>query len=235
MSVRYCNKMNMNIKRVFDLIRSRKMIKKKEIFTFLELDKVNILEAGAYKGEDTVEMATMLPRSSIYAFEPVPENYNDLVINTSAVKNVKTFNMALGENTGTDKIHISNDTMNSGVSASSSLLEPKEHLKFHQNITFPKSIEVKVTTIDEWALHNNIDHIDFMWLDMQGAEYLALKASPRILSTVNVLYTEVSLKQMYEGAPLYKEYKSWLNSIGFEVVKESLPWKDMGNVLFVRK
>ena len=82
---------------------------------------------------------------------------------------------------------------------------------------------------------NNIDHIDFMWLDMQGAEYQMLKKSKIILPTVKVIFTEVSLLQMYEDCPLYPEFRAWLESEGFEVVAEQLPWKDMGNVLFIRK
>ncbi len=47
-----------------------------------------------------------------------------------------------------------------------------------------------------------------------------LKASPKILKTVKVIYTEVNTLPLYEGAILYAEFKNWI---------------DGGDVLFVRK
>jgi hypothetical protein len=65
-------------------------------------------------------------------------------------------------------------------------------------------------------------------------EFNVLRASKEILPTVKVIYSEVSLLEMYEGAPLYPEYRSWLESQGFSVIDEDLRWTDMGNVLFAR-
>ncbi|HQB61903.1 MAG TPA: hypothetical protein PK899_09630, partial [Spirochaetota bacterium] len=62
-----------------------------------------------------------------------------------------------------------------------------------------------------------------------------LNSSPEIFKTVKLLYTEVSLKEMFEGAPLYDTFKKWLKDKGFKVVKEEFLWEDMGNVLFIRK
>ena len=52
------------------------------------------------------------------------------------------------------------------------------------------------------------------------------------LKKTRYLYTEVSLEELYEGTVLYPEYKKFLESNGFEVVFEDLPWTDGGNVLF---
>jgi hypothetical protein len=74
-----------------------------------------------------------------------------------------------------------------------------------------------------------------MWLDMQGSEYQMLKASTKILPTVQVILTEVSLRELYEGCPLYPQYKSWLESEGFKVVIEDFSHRYWGDALFVRK
>ena len=99
---------------------------------------------------------------------------------------------------------------------------------------FEKQITVRAINLDEWAQENKIEKIDFMWLDMQGAEYKVLKAAPKVLATVSVIFTEVSLIEMYEGIPLYNQFKSWLETKGFVVAKEEIISPDMGNVLFVR-
>ena len=74
--------------------------------------------------------------------------------------------------------------------------------------------------------------VDFMWLDMQGSENEVIQSSKDIVSKTKYIYSEVSLMNMYEGVPLINEYKSNMKELGFEVIWEDLPWKDMGDILF---
>jgi tRNA isopentenyl-2-thiomethyl-A-37 hydroxylase MiaE len=123
-----------------------------------------------------------------------------------------------------------------GVSdGSSSLLPPKDHLADHPDVTFEKKIRVECTTIDEWIKSNNIEKVDLLWLDMQGHELNALKAGLVTLEKVQAVYTEVNLKEVYDGAPLYGELREWLEERNFKVEVEEIPWEDGGNVLFVRR
>jgi hypothetical protein len=73
-----------------------------------------------------------------------------------------------------------------------------------------------------------------MWLDMQGYELNALKSSDNILGTTKAIFTEVALKELYNGAPLYEELKSWLESKDFVLKIEKLSYEDYGDALFVR-
>ncbi|MBK6479822.1 MAG: FkbM family methyltransferase [Saprospiraceae bacterium] len=79
--------------------------------------------------------------------------------------------------------------------ASSSLLEPKDHLIDHPDTSFKDKIQVQTITLDDWAFQNNISKVDLLWLDMQGFELNMLKASNKILATVKVIHTEVSTKK----------------------------------------
>ena len=120
-------------------------------------------------------------------------------------------------------------------SQSSSLLAPKDHLKY-SSTQFKKEIEVQTITIDEWASQKGVDHIDLMWLDMQGYELNALKASPNILKTVKAILTEVEFVEAYKGQFQFKEVKEWLEGQGFTMVAENFGtygnW--FGDALFVR-
>jgi 2-O-methyltransferase len=190
-----------------------------------------ILEAGASVGRDTLQMSSLWPKSKIYSFEPVPELFERAKLKIQGLRNVQLYPFALGSESGTTKLFKS-----SGASdGSSSLLAPAEHLNVHPEVKFESELEVPAYTIDDWANKNNISSIDLMWLDLQGAEFKILESSPKIFSTVKVLYTEVSLVETYKGVVLYPEFRDWLLSKNFEVVHEDLPYSDMGNVLFVRK
>jgi hypothetical protein len=69
---------------------------------------------------------------------------------------------------------------------------------------------------------------------MQGHEFAALRAAPRLVHTVSVIVMEVFLKELYEGAPLWPEVRGWLEARGFRIEAELLPWPDSGNVIAVR-
>lgn len=209
--------------------RSRAGINKSYIEKFLPFSPV-VVEAGAHVGIDTLEMAKIWPSGMIHAFEPIPNLYSKLKTNTSNVKNIKIYPMALSSSTGTAIMHVS-----SGASdGSSSLLTPKEHLKEHPDVVFLNKIRASTTTLDDWARKYNVSKVDFLWLDIQGHELSVLKAAPHTLKKVKAIYTEVSLKEMYEGGALYSELCNWLTYLGYHVEAEELPWPDMGNVLFVR-
>jgi hypothetical protein len=63
-----------------------------------------------------------------------------------------------------------------------------------------------------------------------------LLASKIILPTVKVIYTEVSMKETYDGVTTYHDYKTFLEGLGFhEIIKGFKQGHSMGNALFIRK
>jgi FkbM family methyltransferase len=210
-------------------IRGKGVIPKKYFIPYLPENPV-ILEAGAHKGKDTVEMAKIWPAGSVHAFEPVPHLFKKLQNNTKNLKNVSCYPLALGDTRGSEKMFIS-----SGASdGSSSLLPPKEHRTQYPTVYFDEELLVNTITLDDWAKENGINYIDFMWLDLQGMELMVLKSGVNILKSVKAIYTEVSNIEAYEGQTLYSDLKDWLFSNGFHIEREEVE-KGGGNVFFIRK
>ncbi len=201
----------------------------------------NILDAGAFDGTDTVAMAKMWPKGMVYSFEPVAEIYHWLSDKTRNLGNVRCFSIALSDQIGYQKFFLSEDPLNPGVNfQSGSLLEPKDHLK-HSHIVFKKEAIVPTITIDKWAELYGISKIDMMWLDMQGMEFDVLRASPNILKTVKVIYTEVEFVEAYAGQGQYEDIKDFLEQNGFVEYAKNFDkpghggygW--FGDVMFVRR
>lgn len=188
------------------------------------------MEAGAHIGIDTLEMAKIWPSGTIHAFEPIPQLFSQLETNASDKKNIKCYPLALSHTVGSSKMYVSSGSSD----GSSSLLPPKEHLTEHPDVEFRSTIPVKNITLDVWAERHSITHVDFLWLDVQGHELSVLKAAQNILRTIRAIYTEVLLIESYEGGALYSELRSWLESYGFRIEREALPWPEGGNVLFVK-
>jgi FkbM family methyltransferase len=208
-------------------------ITKKLIARYLPAKPI-IVEAGAHIGTDTIAMSKLWRRGRIFAFEPIPAIFEQLKKNTVHCKNVRCIQKALSNTNGIANMFVSQGNIN----GSSSLFTPKEHLLVDPKISFPSQVQVETITLDDWARSMQLPRIDFLWLDMQGAEPIALKSGVNILKTVRAIYTEVNLAELYEGIVLYRDFKAWLNEQGFVVVKEDLRTATAGkfaNVLFCRK
>lgn len=207
-----------------------------DLFTYISY-KFNpkiIFEAGCADGTHTEMLANMFQMATIYAFEPVKEYYDIAKERTKNLKNVKIYNLALGERNEDHEIYISKNA-EGNLWCSNSLLKPKEHLISNPHISFPEIRTTKVINLDTFCDENNIDRIDFFWLDMQGYEMKTLKASPKILDNIKSLYTETNIIETYEGTELYGEYKDWLIKKGFKVMLESFsPTGDQGDSFFSR-
>lgn len=199
-----------------------------------------IIDAGAYDGAESCTMAKIWPNASIHCFEPVTELYNKVKKNISRYRNISAYPFALGPEKGSQIMYLSTEEVNRGaVSMSSSLSAPKEHLNYSGTL-FEGTQVVNVTTIDDWAAEHNISKVDMLWLDMQGGELAALKASPTILNTVSVIVSELEFVEAYENQPLYLEVRNWLEDQGFVLIagnfkfpKDPNQW--FGDGIFVRK
>ncbi|MCF7852561.1 MAG: FkbM family methyltransferase [Simkaniaceae bacterium] len=166
-----------------------------------------ILEAGAYDGHDTLNFVASFPQGMIYSFEPIP-SYFDLVSNKiKDHKNVRLFNCALSSYTGQATFYFSRT--NPGAS---SLLPANKDYKSHYN-------DVEMTTpcisLEDWVCRYNIDHLDLMWLDMEGVEYHVLSSYPQILEKTSCIILEVNYEEFRENMSLGDQIQELLTQYGF--------------------
>jgi FkbM family methyltransferase len=109
-------------------------------------------------------------------------------------------------------------------SQASSILKLKEHLKVHPDIRELKSEKRKTITIDTLMLKSNLGNkdIDFLNLDIQGAELLALKGAKKTLARVKTIFTEINEAELYEDCALIDEIDNFLKSFGFRRVEKKM-------------
>ena len=195
-----------------------------------------IVEAGAHFGEDTQIFASKWPSGLIYAFEPFPDSYQKLRKKVRLYSNVVTYQMALSNQTGSALFFYS--LKHPGCS---SLISPTSRKA--KSIPFEKNpIIVSTITLDDLAQLCGIDHIDFVWLDVEGFELPILQASKTIFKTVKVIFLEVNYIALHEKMPLADEVVDWLKSQGFiEILRLDFAWgwlkngqPGQSNVLMVR-
>ena len=198
------------------------------ILKFLPNDPV-ILDVGAHIGIDSEYFAKHFKEGQIFALEPVPELFQLLALRMARYNNCKLFQVGLAEFNGSARIYVSSGTSD----ASSSLLIPKEHLKFHPEVKFEAFKEIQVQTLDEFIFNQNIKGIDLLWLDIQGLEPAVLRKSYKALRQIKLIHTEVNFVETYNGAELFQEFDLFLKSHGFRLLKLNKDFKDQGNALYL--
>jgi 2-O-methyltransferase len=187
-----------------------------------------ILEAGAFIGDDTVKFNEKWPEATIFSFEPNPVTFLKLRNNTQHIKNSNIFNLALNTYNGTATFYSCLDEWE----GSSSLLESSPWMK--NNYKGPKII-VPCVILDDWCKDNNINFIDFMWLDMEGAELYVLKSSPTILHNTKVIYSETNFKEYRKGMTRFNDLKNFLEKNDFCLIAHWWLNNVQGDAIFVKK
>jgi len=193
-----------------------------------------ILEAGAHYGIDTVKFAKTWPEATILSFEPNPHAYERLINGTKDFDIVTPYNLALADYNGEAILHVCHGTNGNEVAfeGASSLLAPSEDMKIHYQ--GPK-VKVPCVILDDFCKDNGIDHIDFMWLDMEGMEIQVLKSSPEILKTVSVIFVETNFQEFRIEMSQYSRLKDFLEESGFILLSHWYYEGLQGNALFMRK
>jgi FkbM family methyltransferase len=119
--------------------------------------------------------------------------------------------------------------------ASSSIKKSISYSKNYPWLTFNKALEVKTLKLDTFIKENDINFIDFIWMDIQGAEEEAFEGACHTLSRTKYLYTEYGEVSCYLDAMTREETVSLLQKHNFEVIPDYSDQKKIGNLLFVNK
>lgn len=153
--------------------------------------------------------------------------FNNKIINED--KQVKIIHAAIHEIAGLDvELSVTNNVQ------SSSLLKLKDHSKVYPHIVETEKIKMKTNTLDQViSILGEKENYNFLLLDIQGLELQAMKGLSD-WSSIDLVYTEVNYREMYEGCALEPEITSFLKNKGFEKIKEVDTDCGWGDALYVR-
>jgi len=203
------------------------------IAQFIPNDPV-IFEAGGHYGTDTVAFAKKWPEGKVISFEPNPHAFEMLSQATKDFKNVSVYPLAVSDQNEQAILNVCYGTTgdNPIYEGASSLLEASECQEIHYQ--GPK-IEVSCVVLDDWCKENGIDHIDFMWLDLEGLELYVLNSSPKILDSVRLIFTETNFFEFRKEMTQYADLKAFLEKSRFKMIAHWYAEGLQGNAIFVKK
>jgi len=176
-----------------------------------------VLDVGAHVGFFSVVAAALVgPKGMVCGFEPDPDNLRRIVTNTSGYGWVRLYATAVSDSNGEITFYKSPLNSESGWGTITKTDERRT------------SIQVAVTSLDEWRKSNGISRIDFVKLDIEGAEHRVLRGASLILQEsrpmVFLEINEVCLfrdgKSAKDIIRLLRGYSYW---IGYVVNRHDVP------------
>jgi FkbM family methyltransferase len=148
-------------------------------------------DVGANVGDVTRLMIDAFNNVTIHSFEPNPNTFKKLaerVNNRCVILN----NLGLGERPSETAIfYYSNDTSTGHASIY------KDVFKLHKvGDDFISQSAIQITTLDQYAMKNNISQIDFIKIDTEGNDYNVLKGARDFLSEKKIKIIQFEFNEM---------------------------------------
>lgn len=130
------------------------------------------------------------------------------------------------------------DTRNFNVSnydsMSSSVLEFGTHSEFSPDTVWVDKKQLRTTTVDTLSSYHDFHGINFLNMDLQGAELMALQGATRFLNQLDYIYTEINTDEVYVNCAKAHEIVGFLNGHGFRLMMLQWDGNGWGDALFRR-
>ena len=211
---------------------------KKKIINFIKrkIDKVDsIIDVGAHHGESIKLFLKNFKILNIYAFEPSPESFKNLIINTNYLLkkkkiNFEAYNLGLGSSNQKQFLNISLETSSSTINSinkKSNYYQKK--IKFLGEVNkdfFHKKEEITITTLDKAMLDKNCEIIDLIKIDTEGYEYEVLKGGVEVLKKTKLILFEHHYDNMIIKSYTFQQINNFLIQNSFKkVFKAKMPFR----------
>jgi FkbM family methyltransferase len=204
-----------------------------------------IFDIGCCEAEETIRYSRIFPRSMVYSFEPVLENYEISIQNINEYglsDRCKIFNIALSNFDGESDFYVSQGNPGDIIitqdwrygNKSSSLLKPREVLIHYPWLNFDVTKKIQTKKLKTFCHEQSIESIDYIHMDVQGAELMVLEGADDFLKNIKCIRAEFEDVELYEGQPLKNNLIEFLESNNFTIIKETLSHLS-GDLLAVKK
>jgi FkbM family methyltransferase len=191
-----------------------------------------LYQVGAHRFQEKNLLFEIFPNlQKVVLFEPLPEIYSSTHAQQKGDPRIIVLPYAITDRCGEIELNVaSND------GASSSILPLGSHKELFPNVKYLKQVTVPSRTLEAVIREHSLPLPDFLFLDVQGAEYQILSSlSPELLGNLRLIYTEASTVEVYQGAKPLSELQRVLESrfklIGYAPLNINTPTH--GNSLFV--
>ena len=168
--------------------------------------------------------------NNIIWVEANPDIYNKILPYQSSTEHFYNYIICESDNE-TRTLFITNNGM------SSSILELNLHKTHYPQICVSDAVTVNTKKVDTLIRENSIciENYNFLNLDIQGAELLALKGFTENLVYLKYIYVEINTNKLYTDCCLVDEIDSFLAEFNFKRVETSMTPHEWGEALYIKQ
>lgn len=163
-----------------------------------------LFDVGANVGAYSDSLRSIFPEASIYLFEPNPHSFKKI-----PKEYPHAFNIGLSSKKGSSKIYFyQGDETTTSASVNESVIRGRERPY--------ASTDIELDTLDSFCATHNIDHIDFLKIDVEGHDIEVLRGAQKMLPHIEVIQFEFNrhnilsrtfLKDFYDLMPDFTFYR----------------------------
>jgi FkbM family methyltransferase len=169
---------------------------------------MRVLDIGANLGWFTVQMAKLVgPCGHVASFEPRADlfHYLSRTVHENKLKNVSLHNCALGDRVGEAELRWPADGVNPGGTQLNVTALVSSHMRYQKTL---------MRVLDEEIS----DEVNFIKIDVEGAEKLVFSGATRILTESRpIIMSELSPDSLHQVSNVaFHEYMAFLKAIGYK-------------------
>lgn len=173
---------------------------------------MNFVDIGANQGEFSVLACSIIKTGKVISFEPV-DNLNNLLtknIELNNFKNIEINNCGLSDNEGVLPIYNSSSSTNNNEGLSS-LYKSDNRSDFVQNVQLKKFDDI---------YFENLDRLDFIKIDIEGAELFALKGMIKSIQKFKpIILIEVCEEMFITAGYTLNDMITFLSNLNYKPYK----------------
>jgi len=193
-----------------------------------------VCDIGSLDGADALTFRDAVPESSVYAFEPNPDNFRLMESNQAfQERNIQVVPLAATNYDGEAEFFL----VEADYSQRDSRRGMSSLYRRSGEWTPAAVVRVKTTRLDTFLADKCPPHARLaLWIDTEGTAYEVIEGITRMAERVYLLHVEVETSPCIgSNQKLYPEVKALLQRLGFaELATDQAPSQIQFNTLFVR-
>jgi FkbM family methyltransferase len=196
---------------------------------------ITIVDVGASSGEFVHSMSRFCGIRQALLVEPIPYRCQEL--RTRFTTGIHVVCAAAGRENTEMEMEIREFDYTSSLLP----LKSEEGLHGKMDVSVKQRVRTPVRTLDKMCDEAGFeDPIVLLKIDMQGAEHLVLEGAGEVLQRVKAIWTEVSLRPLYEGSLTFEAISERCRGAGFMLSNLNEAYRGangellQGDALFIR-
>lgn len=196
----------------------------KEFNQFVESRGGTVVELGSRDGHDAKRMSDIFGADRVITIDANPHCWGNIERDYPEFEN---HNLAISNKSGQFTFYAVRPEHGAGALGQSSTL----YRNFYKEIA--DEITVNTMTMDEFVRAQNIESIEAMKIDVEGATFEVLQGFSNIRMT-RLFHIESEHKVFWEGQHLFEDTKDFMEQHGYEQVYFATAWVDQSDTIWRR-